>query len=323
MVNIKEKIVVFGEVLGNELDSGFTQLLTKAREIGPNKYIIGILSIDSDSEKTPDYVEKVKQYGADELIFLSVSQTRMFNDSVMADALTHLIRDLEPSVVLLSATPFGRSVAARIQYDLQTALTADCLDLYFEDDLLVQVKPSFGDNILCEIVSPKARPQMATVRPNTFKAKQVSQRTQIIQQVTIEETDSPQIRSMSVRKHQAVVQGVADAEVVIAIGRGIQDTNVINRVQQLVKRLNGKVGVTRPMTELNEFSIADQIGQSGTMIAPKVLLNLGISGAMQYTAGIKNAQTIISVNIDDEAPIFAESDFKVVGDAADIVAQLS
>lgn len=319
MVDTQEKIVIFGEVFSNKLDSGFTQLLTKAKSIAPDKQLIGLIPVTADSKEIPNYVEDARYYGADELILFEVDENDLMNDLVISDALTNILKDIAPSAVLISATQFGRSIAARIQYDLQTSLTADCLDLYFEKELLVQVKPSFGDNILCEIVSPTARPQMATVRPNTFKQIKTKEATQKIRKIATSRPDIANHVSLSVKKHQDTSGGLADADVVIALGRGVQDKNMINDVKKLATHLGGKVGVTRPMTDLDKFTIEDQIGQSGTMIAPKVLLNLGISGAMQYTAGIKNAKTVLSVNTDSEAPIFTESDFKIVADAADVI----
>ena len=319
MVDTQEKVVIFGEVFSNKLDSGFAQLLTKARAIAPDKHLIGLVPVIANSREIPNYIEEAKYYGADELILFEVDEKDLMNDLVISDALTNILKDITPSAVLMSATPFGRSIAARIQYDLQTSLTADCLDLYFEKELLVQVKPSFGDNILCEIVSPTARPQMATVRPNTFKQMKTKKATQEIRKITTSRPNIANQVSISVKEHQETSGGLADAEVVIALGRGVQDKKLIDDVKKLANHLDGKVGVTRPMTDLDEFTIDDQIGQSGTMIAPKVLLNLGISGAMQYTAGIKNAKTVLSVNTDSEAPIFTESDVKIVADAADVI----
>lgn len=318
----EDTIVVIGEAFADRLDSGFMQLLTKARSIAADKKIIGIIPIVSGTQ--PEYVTEATYYGADELILLAVAENDLMNDLVIADALTTILRDIAPIAVLSSATPFGRSVAPRIQYDFQTALTADCLDLYFDDELLVQVKPSYGDNILCEIVSPKARPQMATVRPNTFKAKKVTEETQLIRTVNIDQRATlAEAVQLVATKHQSTTTSVADADIILALGRGVQDKQVIATAQKIAERLGGKVGVTRPMTDRDEFTVNDQIGQSGTMVAPKVLLTLGISGAMQFTAGIKNAQTIISINTDDDAPIYADSNIKIVADATAIINELS
>ncbi|GAK30833.1 electron transfer flavoprotein [Weissella oryzae SG25] len=318
-----KKIWVIGEVLVGKLDNGLGQLITKARQIkNADHKVVAIIPLGDDL-KINDY-QSAQYFGADEVIYLTSPEAINADDYILSNTLTTLAKTEQPDTILFSATPLARSWAPKLQYNLQTALTADALDFYYEDSLLVQVKPSYGDKILAEIVSPTARPQMATARPGTFEAVTVDEPTKDIRKIKVADLIEPKSQFIEsiVTKNVATKQSVTTADLIFAVGRGVKKERSIAKLHEIAHYLGAAVGATRPMAEKPGFDHSDQIGQSGSMVSPKLLINLGISGSMQYVAGIKGAKQVISINTNENAPVFEQSDFVKVGDALSFIDDL-
>ncbi|EDP68346.1 Electron-transferring flavoprotein large subunit [Carnobacterium sp. AT7] len=292
------------------------QLITKANEIAGDKKVVVIL-FESEDQKLE---EAIKEYGPDEIIVVKDNRLENAMDSEIASLMAELAERRQPNSILFGATVVGRSIAPRLQAKLNTGLTSDCLNLSFDSDLLVQTKPSYGDNIMCEIISPNHRPQMASVRPNTFEAKKSSSKTVEVTEINdLTFKEAARVKIIEETPLISKSDSIANADRVIALGRGSIDDKELALAEELARKLGAKIGVTRPLTDHPRFSGEDQIGQSGNTIAPKILINLGIHGAVQYTTGIENAELVISVNKDSEAPIFNYSDFSYVGNSADFL----
>lgn len=314
-----KEIWIYAEHHGNLVSSVTFELITKAKEICNDKKVIVLLF-----EGKKDNLEKdIKEYGPDEIIVVKDDRTKGARDSLIADLIKQLTDKRMPNSILFGATVIGRSISARLQAKLQTGLTADCMDLSFDGDLLIQIKPSYGDNIMCEIVCPNTFPQMATVRPGVFKGVKNLNKNLVITKVEdlIIKVD-PRIIVKSVMPLLSKGDSIKNANIVIAVGRGASDKTTLDNIYRLATKLGAKVGVTRPLTDLYMFRNEDQIGQSGNSISPKLLITLGVSGAVQFTSGIQNSDIIIAVNSNKNAPIFAYSDYSYVGDANMFVEEL-
>lgn len=312
----KQEIWVFAEKHSGVIQPVTYQLITKANEIAGDKKVVVIL-FETPEKKLE---EAIKEYGPDEIIIVRDERLQEAADSEIAALMAQLVKRRQPNSILFGATVVGRSVAPRLQGKLQTGLTADCLELKYDGDLLVQTKPSYGDNIMCEIVCPNHRPQMASVRPNIFTAKKETGKDVVM--TTIEDLSFEVASRIKVNAEQPLISkgdSIANADRVIAIGRGAVDEQTVELAQKLAQKLGAKIGVTRPLTDNPRFTVDDQIGQSGNSIAPRLLINLGIHGAVQYVTGIGNAEVVISVNTNPEAPIFDYSDYSYVGDAKDFL----
>lgn len=312
-------IWIFAEVHNGIVEPTTFQLITKAKEISNNKKVVTILleRLDQNLE------EEIKKYGPDEIIIVKNNNTKSLSDNQIASVIYKLTKDNMPNSILFPATVIGRSVSARLQAKLQTGLTADCLDLKFEGNLLIQTKPSYGDNIMCEIVCPDTFPQMASVRPNIFDAKINYNKNLIIN--TIIDMEIEKKYAIKINEEIPLLSksdSIKNASRVIAIGRGSSDKKTIELINTLSNKLGAKIGVTRPLTDLKPFTVDDQIGQSGNTIKPKLLINLGIHGAAQYTTGITNSEIIISINNNKNAPIFNVSDYMYIGDATEFITEL-
>jgi len=290
------------------------QLITKMNQISSDPVVVILI------EKTTDNLEEeLIPYGPDKIITIKDDQLPEGDDLEITDALDDLINKLgTPNTFVFPATISGRSIAPRLQARLNTGLTADCLDLKFEDDLLVQIKPSYGDNIMCEITIPKHHPQMATVRPNVFVAdKKINDNLRIENISDIQWKKDTQLEIKSHILPSKITNDITKSNRIVALGRGSKTQQAIQSAKNLSNKLHAAIGITRPLTDLKEFTISEQIGQSGQTVAPDILINLGISGAVQYTSGISNAKIIISANTDENAQIFKYSDYFFVGNALD------
>ena len=239
------------------------------------------------------------------------------------DWICRLAAEYKPEILLFGATPFGRSLAPCVAARLQTGLTADCsvLDIDGETGLLRQTRPAFGGNLMATIVTPHHRPQMATVRPGVMPlpAADAARQGQIV-------TDDAAVAPGLVELLQEVRDGggsaLQKAEVIVSVGRGIGQRKNMKLAEELAAKLGGVMGVSRPLVEMGWATQDRQIGQTGTAVAPRLLIACGISGAIQHLAGIAGAKTVVAVNTDPNAPIFGAADYKVVADAAETLRAL-
>ncbi|WP_353989850.1 electron transfer flavoprotein subunit alpha/FixB family protein [Pediococcus argentinicus] len=305
------EIWIYVENHFNRIDPSSLQLITKAKEIANGRQVTAVILEDHEQ----DFENTVKQYGPDQILLVKNDNLKNASDETITNVLVDLAQEQKPDTILFGATVTGRSLAPRLQGRLNTGLTADCLNLRFDNDLLVATKPSYGDNIMCEITCPKNKPQMATVRPNTFEAVVDDSSEPEINEVEVTVDVDPRVTVSDEQGSVSNTRSIGTAKRIIALGRGAQSESVIKKANELAGKIGAIVAVSRPLTDLPEFSHEQQIGQSGNTVAPDLIINLGISGAVQYVVGIQNAKTVVSVNTDPKAPIFDVSQYKYVGDA--------
>ncbi|AKP65056.1 electron transfer flavoprotein subunit alpha [Levilactobacillus koreensis JCM 16448] len=307
----KPELWVIAERRLDHVEPTTQQLITKAKSLASDQFKVVTILL----EATADHLEnELTAYGPDEIRIVRDDRFPTATDAEHADALKQLVDAYQPNSILFGATITGRSIAPRLQAKLQTGLTADCLDLRFDDETLVATKPSYGDNIMCEIICPNHRPQMASVRPNTFVATPATgDATITTATVTFHPVD--RLKVTTARPVVNTATTVGDASRVVALGRGAASAATIDTATKLAEKLGGRIGVSRPLTDQDRFTHDDQIGQSGNTIHPELILNFGISGAVQYLVGMQDSQTIVAVNSDSHAPIFDVADYGYVGDA--------
>lgn len=261
--------------------------------------------------------------GADEVLCCTDPLLVSKLEEPYAQWVSTLCAERKPEILLFGATAFGRSLAPRVAARLGTGLTADCneLDIDSETGLLRQTRPAFGGNLMATIVTPAHRPQMATVRPGIMPIPAPdSSRTG-----TVTETGTdlrPGLVKLLEEIRSEGASGLQKAEIIVSAGRGIGQRKNLQLVYALAEKLGGEVGVSRPLVEMGWARQEQQIGQTGCAVAPKLLITCGISGAIQHLAGIANAETVIAINTDPQAPIFSAADYKVVGDAAETLRDL-
>lgn len=275
---------------------------------------------------------------ARELLDYPVNRVLVYDDpafkhfvaGVYAAALQDAILAEKPGIVLIGATPVGRSLAPRVAVRFRTGLTADCtvLDIRPNGDL-VQTRPAFGGNIMATILTKDARPQMATVRYKVMpRAQRLAKPYGRIVKTAVSEPETAaslarHLNSISVKSEALVpkTDSISDAKVIVAVGRGVRSEGDLAMFEELARRLGGVLGGSRPLVEKGWLPSSRQVGQSGRTVRPDVYLALGISGAIQHVAGISGG-TVIAVNSDRDAPIFRAANYGIVGDIYAIVPEL-
>ena len=230
----------------------------------------------------------------------------------------------KPSTLLVGATTIGRSLAPRVAARFRTGLTADCTILDIKENTdLVQIRPAFGGNIMAQIINPNNRPQLATVRYKVMDAPERSK--EKIGKVTLCSIDKgqldSQIKVLKVTKKQ-VEESISDADIIIAVGRGLKKEKDLDMINELAELIGAQIATTRPLIEAGWTDAKRQIGLSGRTVKPKLIITCGISGAVQFTAGMNNADCIVAINKDPKASIFNVAHYGIVGDIYEVIPTL-
>ncbi len=262
--------------------------------------------------------------GADEVLQLDAEWLQLLDEGNYTHAFCHLAELYKPQIILLGATSFGRSLAPRIATKLQTGLTADCtaLDIDAASGLLRQTRPTFGGNLFATIICPQKKPQMATVRAGVFQPLPPDQMaTGRIISLSIEPPPKGQVRHLSILP-QHEDGNIAEAKIVVAVGKGSGNADNIALARELAQLLGGALASSRPLVDAGIMPYRCQVGQTGRTVSPRLYIACGISGAVQHQAGMSGAKTIVAINNDRQAPIFEIADYGIVGDCAEVLREL-
>ncbi|MDY6268463.1 MAG: electron transfer flavoprotein subunit alpha [Selenomonadaceae bacterium] len=298
------------------------ELLGKARELA-EKISQPVYALFLGSEITKE-AEELQHYGVDKVFVCDKEELKDFKIETYATAFEHFVKKVQPAAILVGATPVGRQLAPRCAARFRTGLTADCtvLDIHENSDL-VQIRPAFGGNIMAEILTPNHRPQMATVRYKVMDApKRSSEKSgEIVPfDVPTEELGS-HVEVLRVTKKEKE-KSIESADVLVVAGRGLKKKEDIALLQELADALGGEVACTRPMVENGWFDAKHQIGLSGRTVRPKLIITCGVSGAIQFVAGMNNSENIVAINTDPKASIFKTANYAIVGDLYEVIPKL-
>lgn len=263
--------------------------------------------------------------GARRLYYIKDPVFTHFIAQEYARSMEHIVRQVKPSVLLIGATVEGRDLAARLAVRLETGLTADCTQLAIAaDGLLLQTRPAYGGNVTATIVCTKSRPQMATVRPGVFPVPQPNRSLPAAELVhfSVPSGSSATVRVLAAELLSSAEDILGAAAVVVACGRGIRNEAGLRLAERLAQALGGVTGASRGAVEAGFLPRSRQIGQTGKIIRPNLYIACGISGAIQHLVGMKQAQCVIAINNDPEAPIFKAADYGICGDLFVVLPEL-
>ena len=315
-------ICVYADCTGGQIHRVTFELIGKARELatvtGHPVYVLAIgCHLDSCAQQ-------LLYYGVDKVFVYDHPAFADFRIEPYTEAFCDFIEKQKPSSILVGATNLGRQLAPRVAARCRTGLTADCTVLEMKENTdLVQIRPAFGGNIMAQIVTPSTRPQFCTARYKVFPEPAPSA-TPSGQIIPMEITGQMQVSAIEVlhtlEKPKDV--DIAEAEVIVAVGRGAAGEGMRTLAKELADALGGVVACTRPLVESNVYDAKHQIGLSGRTVKPKLIITLGISGAVQFAAGMKSSDCIVAINTDPAAPIFDVAHYCVVGDVNEIVPRL-
>lgn len=298
------------------------ELIGKARELAAKiNHPVYAVFVGYNIRKN---AEELLHYGVDEVYVYDYEELKDFRIEPYTAAAEDFINKVKPTALLVGATTVGRSLAPRIAARFKTGLTADCTILDIKENTdLVQIRPAFGGNIMAQILNPNHRPQLATVR---YKVMNAPERTPGISgKITIAAIDKNKLKSninvIKVNKKEKE-PSISDADVIVAAGRGVKSEKDMSMVRELAELLGARVAVTRPLAEAGWEDSRMQIGLSGRTVKPKLIITCGVSGAVQFSAGMNNSDCIVAINKDPKAPIFNVAHYGIVGDIYEVVPKL-
>lgn len=298
------------------------ELIGKAREMAAKiNHPVYCVFIGSNIK---DKCDKLLSYGVDEVFVYDSEEFKNFRIEPYTKAVENFINNIKPTIMLVGGTTLGRSLAPRLAARFKTGLTADCTILDIQENTdLDQIRPAFGGNIMAHIHTPNNRPQFATVRYKIFSAPQEVENPK--GKITLCNVDKKELISninvLSTKPKTREV-GLEDAEVIIVASRAIKKQEDMDMIYKLADVLNAQVAGTRPLIESGWIDAKKQIGLSGRTVKPKLIITCGVSGAVQFVAGMQGSDYIVAINQDEKAPIFDVAHVSLVGDVYEIVPKI-
>jgi len=301
--------------------------------LGVGANLAKTLNVELSAIVIGDGVESLCQeafaYGASKAYLIESPVFRHYRTETYYKAICHIVRKYKPEILLVGATGLGRDLAGAVATELQTGLTADCTGLMVDDKrFLLQTRPAFGGNIMATIATERNRPQMSTVRPHVMPMppKDPSRKGEIIREAfALNEDDiiTKVIEIIDAHKPGAQEIDVAEADIIVAGGRGLLAKENFHILQQLAEELGGVVGCSRSAVDAGWMPVENQVGQTGKTVRPKIYFACGISGAIQHLVGMQDSDVIIAINRDANAPIFEVATYGIVGDLFKIVPEIT
>ncbi len=332
--NRQGEVWVFAEQQDGVLADVSLELCGKARELA-NRLGVKAGAV-LPGYQVGDLPKQLIAYGIDRVYVVDDPCLKNFTSSPYAKVVCKMIEKYEPQIMLFGASPLGRDLAPRIASETRSGLTADCTDLDISDvtdgrtketheNLLLQIRPAFGGNIIATIVNYDSWPQMATVREGVMSMKDADKtRTG---EVIVEKVDGLDALAELVKVIERHVEdrkvNLKSARIIVAGGGGVGSKENFEQLRELAGALGGVVAASRAAVDSGFIEKDYQIGQTGVTVRPALYIAVGISGAIQHCAGMKDSAKIIAINTDPNAPIFSVAHYGIVGDLNKVVPMLT
>ncbi len=327
-------LVVYCEFEDGRVADVSLELLTKGRELADK---LGVkLEALVIGDKLDGIEEQIFPYGADVVYKVADKRLYPYTSNPHAAVLINLFREIKPQVCLMGATCIGRDLGPRVSSCLHSGLTADCTQLEIGphkdpktgkeyEELLYQIRPAFGGNIVATIVNPECRPQMATVREGVMK-KEIFDANHKGEVVNLDPakyvSDEDFVVEIIDRHIEKSKVNIKNSPIIVAGGYGVGSRENFNLLYELAETLGGEVGASRAAVDAGFSEHERQIGQTGVTVHPKLYIACGISGQIQHIAGMQDSSIIISINNDPEAPINTIADYVITGNVEDVIPKL-
>jgi electron transfer flavoprotein alpha subunit len=327
MSNGSQEVWVFVEHHSGRPADVSLELLTKGRKLADT--LRGSLKGVVIGHELDSVAREAFRFGADELFLVDHPDLRDYQTLPYSRILCELVKEKQPRVILYGATFIGRDLAPRVASNSVSGLTADCTDLQIGDvtwmkqqyeDLLLQIRPAFGGNIVATIITPDAKVQMATVREGVMEMLPVEAPCDgKITKILYEPTAADQLVRIVERHREEKRSNLKAASIVVAGGYGVGSKKNFDKLRELADVIGAEIAGTRAAVDAGFIPRERQVGQTGLTVRPKLYIACGISGAIQHVAGMQDANRIIAINNDPEAPIFDVCHYGIVGDVASVV----
>ena len=328
-------VFVYCEIEGTTVAEVSQELLSKGRKLA-NQQGVELNAIVAGTGIKGKVENQILPYGVDKLFVFDAEGLFPYTSAPHTDILVNLFKEEKPQIALMGATVIGRDLGPRVSSSLTSGLTADCTELEIGDyddaktgkhydNLLYQIRPAFGGNIVATIVNPEHRPQMATVRSGVMQKSLYDGKARgEVVYPKVGKYVSPESFAVKVLDHhvEAAKHNLKGAPIVVSGGYGVGSKEGFDQLFELAKLLHGEVGASRAAVDAGWVDHDRQIGQTGTTVHPKVYIACGISGQIQHIAGMQDSGIIISINNDPEAPINKIADYVINGKVEEVVPKL-
>jgi electron transfer flavoprotein alpha subunit len=286
--------------------------------------------------KLDGVANQVIPYGVDTLYLADDKRLYPYQTLPHTSIVVKLFKEEQPQIALMGASSIGRDLGPRVSSALHSGLTADCTSLEIGDhydkksdtkyeNLLYQIRPAFGGNIIATIINPDCRPQMATVREGVMKKEILDPKYKgrvVNLDVSKYVSDSDFVVEIVERHMEKSKLNIKGAPIIVSGGYGVGSKENFRLLFDLAEVLGGEVGASRAAVDAGYVEHERQIGQTGLTVRPKLYIACGISGQIQHRAGMEQSAQIIAINTDPEAPINSIADYVITGDIADIIPKM-
>ncbi len=330
MDKLSHEVWVYIEIKNDAIAEVSLELLSKGRKLAEK--LGGILKAVIIGDDLQKMAEQTFQYGANEAILVEHADLKQYKTMPYSRILSELVKQYQPRIILFGATFIGRDIAPRVASNTLSGLTADCTDLQISDvtymkkeypKLLLQIRPAFGGNIVATIITPDNPVQMATVREGVMEMSPLD--VPVNGKITRIPYRAEEIDTLIqiIERHQEKCKvDLKCAPIIVAGGYGMGSKENFKLLEELADLIGGKVAGSRAAVDAGFIEHERQVGQTGVTVRPKLYIAAGISGAIQHRAGMDESNKIIAINIDPEAPIFSVCQYKILGDAMEVIPAL-
>ena len=327
-------IIVYCEIDEGKVADVSFELLTKGRKLADDlKCKLEALAIGSGLNAIPP---QLFPYGVDTVYVADDPRLEFYSSLPHTNITVKLFREQQPQIALFGATTIGRDLGPRVSSALKSGLTADCTSLEIGDheekrlnkeykNLLYQIRPAFGGNIIATIINPDCRPQMATVREGVMKKEMVDLNYKgNIAKLNVDDyvSDSDFVVKIIERHMEKSMVNIKNASIVVAGGYGVGSKENFQLLHELATVIGAEVGASRAAVDAGYADHNRQIGQTGITVRPKLYIACGISGQIQHIAGMQESSMIIAINNDPEAPINSIADYVIAGNIEEVVPKM-
>ncbi len=329
-------VYVFAQQVDNELSGIAFELIGKAKELAAdlNTEVTAMLL----GSGVKGLADQLAEYGADKVIVVDDPELKDYRTEPYTHAVASIINEYKPEIVLVGATAIGRDLGPRVSARVQTGLTADCTVLEIGDfpinpipnqeqkhNQLLMTRPAFGGNTIATIACPDNRPQMATVRPGVMQKREpvAGAKAEVIEFNPGFTPNNKYVEILDIVKEISDTVDIMEAKILVSGGRGVGSKENFQILQDLADVIGGTVSCSRAVVDSGWMPKELQVGQTGKTVRPNVYFAIGISGAIQHTAGMEESDIIVAINKDENAPIFDVADYGIVGDLNKIVPKLT
>ena len=329
-------VYIYAEQVDNQISNIAFELLGKAKDLAKDLDTdVTAVLVGSDVKGLAD---SLAVYGADKVIVVDDPELKDYRTEPYTHALASVINEFKPEIMLVGATAIGRDLGPRVSARVATGLTAYCTLLEIGDfplvalpnqeqlhNQLLMTRPAFGGNTIATIACPYNRPQMATVRPGVMQkiAPIEGAKANVVEFNPGFTPDNKYVEILEVVKSVVETVDISEAKILVSGGRGVGSAENFKLLEELAEAIGGTVSCSRAAVDNGWLSRDLQVGQTGKTVRPNVYFAIGISGAIQHTAGMEESDIIIAINKDETAPIFDVADYGIVGDLNKIVPMLT